>query len=244
MKFMISGAASINTTTEQVRSGTYAFKHVVSGSDKRAEIDDNSWNAYPKSTYYYGMSYWIPTNWESDYQAILAQWRYSNLIVSPYTVPNCTSYKTVSCNNPVLDGGSGWMLQAFNGNWKLSIRSAEPGCATCKGMNTRDVDLGAIIKGQWTDWVFKINYSPDTNGSIDVWKATNRGPYSLVYSWKGRTWFGKYADGSQLAGREVNAGNFTVGHYYSNKSNSHYLYTDEIRVSNNPTGGFNEVKVP
>jgi hypothetical protein len=242
MAYKIAGASSITTTTEQVRKGTYAFNHVVSGSDKRAEIDDNSWHQYGKGNpLFYGMSYFVPTTWESNLTAVVAQWRYSNLVEPGYTIPNCAINRTSGCNNAGYVGGSGWYLQVKNDRWVLFYRYAENGCATCVGMIENNIDLGPVTKGQWTDWVFKIKYSHNTDGELSIWRAVNKSAYVNIYARTGlRTWFDKYAAGTPYAGRTVQAGNFTVGHYASNYTTSHTLYTDEIKFSDY---SFDEVAV-
>jgi hypothetical protein len=245
MEYKISGSASITTTTEQVRKGTYAFKHVVSGSSKRAEIDDNSWNAYPKDTYFYAMSYYIPTGWESTYSAIVAQWRFSNLKETGYSVTNCSTVITKNCLKVSDAGGSGWHLTVRDNKWILTVRYPESGCSSCVGMLEKEIDCGTVSKGVWTDFVFKIKWSAQVNGGIlSISKAVNKGAYSNIFKNEAMTtWFDTYAPGSKQAGKPVNAGNFTVGHYWSNTTTSHTIYTDEIKVSNDAVNGFNEVKV-
>jgi hypothetical protein len=242
MAYMTSGTVTLTDVTVPLRAGTTAHKHTVSGSSKRAEVDDNSWHAYAPGTYFYGMSYYIPADgtWTSTTRAIVAQWRFSNIAEGSSSVVNCSMY---DCSRSTFHGGSGGHLLVDEGNWTMSIAYQDPACTNCAGMLDARLNLGAITQGVWTDFIIEAKWTHLTSGYVKVWRQVNGGGYTLVTTYTGSTWFNQYQAGSNRAGQTVKAPNFTVGHYWSNDSVQRTIYTDEIRVSNSATNGYNEVKV-
>jgi hypothetical protein len=222
---VIQGTASINLDTNLERGGVHSFRHVTSGSPKRAELDDNSWNQYNAKTnnFWYGMSYFIPNDgtYTNTLSQIVGQGRFSNLVVPPYTKANCemSGY-----------GGSGHHLMLHNGYWTYELQHQDPTKATCAGLISDRIPLIPFTPGVWTDVVIHAKFRHTTDGFIKIWISENGGGYKQVLNYYGRTWFDKYQDGSNKEGDEVMAPNFTVGPYWSNDSTQRTLYTDQIRA--------------
>ncbi|MFC4777045.1 heparin lyase I family protein [Paenibacillus sp. GCM10023252] len=240
---VLQGSSSITPVTNLVRGGTHSFQHVTSGSPKRAEIDDNSWNQYDAKTnnYWYGMSYYIPNDgtYSSSLSTIVGQWRFSNLVVPPYTKANCemSGY-----------GGSGHHLMLDNGYWTYELQHQDPAKASCAGLISDRIPLIPFTPGVWTDVVIHAKFRHTTDGFIKIWMAENGGGYKQVLNYYGRTWFDMYQVGSNKEGDEVMAPNFTLGAYWSNSTTQRTIHTDQIRAyqigsaSDDFNTGFNRVR--
>lgn len=235
---------TIDLVTSPVRVGTFAHRHQASTSQKRAEIDDNSWHAYDVkgNVYWYGMSYYLPaSSFSDDINTYITQFRFSNIPEGSSSVQNCT---TRECGQGGGESGSGHHIKINSSQWEFTLRHQDPDCALCKGTVTKKFFFGLIALDKWTDFVMQARWSHNTDGFVKVWKQVADGGYELVLDYQGRTWFDKYADGSHRQGQDVKAPNFTVGLYYSNKTNTRTMYTDEIRVYRQETGvdGFSMVR--
>lgn len=235
---------TINTVTSPVRVGNFAFRHQVSTSQKRAEIDDCSWHAYDAkgNVYWYGASYYLPSgSFNDDINSYVTQFRFSNIPEGNSNVQNCT---TRNCGQGGGESGSGHHLKVNNQLWEFTLRHQDPNCEPCKGSISQKFFFGGIDTDTWTDFVMQAKWSHNTDGFLKVWKQVNDGGYELVMDYQGRTWYDKYADGSNRQGQDVKAPNYTVGLYYSNKTNTRTMYTDEIRVYRQETGvdGFSMVR--
>lgn len=132
-------------------------------------------------------------------------------------------------------GGSGHHLLVDNGRWKFTFVRQNPNLATCGGLTAVALDLGAVERGVWTDFIIQGKWRHTSDGNIRIWKQVNGGGYSEVNAFRGANWFDQYQTGSQLAGRDVMAPNFTVGLYWSNDALQRDLYSDQIRVYQIPT---------
>lgn len=221
---------TIDLVSSPVRAGTFAHRHQASTSQKRAEIDDCSWHAYQAkgNVYWYGVSYYLPAaSFNDDINTYITQFRFSNIPEGSSSVQNCT---TRECGQGGGESGSGHHIKINKKTWEFTLRHQDPDCALCKGSVTKKFFFGSIAVDKWTDFVIQAKWSYNTDGFVKVWKQVADGGYEVVLDYKGRTWYDKYADGSNRQGQDVKAPNFTVGLYYSNKTNQRTLYTDEIRV--------------
>jgi hypothetical protein len=108
--------------------------------------------------YWYGISIRPdPALTASPYGEIVFQFH-----STPDNVPGETW--TTGLNPPIA-------LSCDGNTWQLSVRGDD------KEVTTRPhylfshlADLGAVEKGQWTDWVFHIKWNYDGNGFTRVWK--------------------------------------------------------------------------
>jgi hypothetical protein len=235
---------TITTVSTPVRVGTFAFRHQVSTNQKRAEIDDCSWHAYDAkgNVYWYGASYYLPSaSFGDDINSYVTQFRFSNIPEGSSSVQNCT---TRACGQGGGESGSGHHLKVNNKQWEFTLRHQDPNCEPCRGSVTQKFFFGAIATNTWTDFVMQAKWSHNTDGFLKVWKQVNDGGYELVLDYQGRTWYDKYAEGSNRQGQDVKAPNYTVGLYYSNKTDTRTMFTDEIRVYRQETGvdGFSMVR--
>jgi hypothetical protein len=235
---------TITTVSTPVRVGTFAFRHQVSTNQKRAEIDDCSWHAYDAkgNVYWYGASYYLPSaSFSDDINSYVTQFRFSNIPEGSSSVQNCT---TRNCGQGGGESGSGHHLKVNNQLWEFTLRHQDPNCEPCKGSISQKFFFGGIATNTWTDFVMQAKWSHNTDGFLKVWKQVNDGGYELVLDYQGRTWYDKYAEGSNRQGQDVKAPNYTVGLYYSNKTDTRTMFTDEIRVYRQETGvdGFSMVR--
>lgn len=229
--YITAGGGSISTVDFPVRGGNIAHKHTASTNNKRAEIDDCSWHKYDAkgNVFWYGASYYLPeSSFNDDIRTYIMQMRFSNLRESGAAEQNCTTRGCdVGGNN---ESGSGHHMRVVDGKWEFTLRYQDPECDLCKGTLQKSFILGDIATDQWTDFVFEANWSHETSGYLKIWKQVEQGGYELVADYQGRTWYDKYADGSNREGQDVNAPNYTAGLYFSTKTDTRIMYTDEIRV--------------
>lgn len=120
---------------------------------KRAEIKLDRVPA--KSERIYRFSSYLPGDYATDpSMEIVAQWH----------------------ETPDFEIGETWRspplyLKTQNGRWVLS-RRWDPNRLTRNNTpaGTETIDLGPYRKGAWTDWVFRVRWSYDSNGLVEVWK--------------------------------------------------------------------------
>jgi hypothetical protein len=187
-----SYSAVIGTSpTYPVREGTHSVKFTLNKTDpdvqgsKRAELRLGAIPA--NSEYTYRFSIFIPTTYQRDASPeILAQW---------HDFPDFNLGET--WRSPPL------CLLTANDNWNLSNKS-DPRPKTPSindpGITSQSRNLGPIAKGQWTDFVFHVKWSYQSNGVLEVWKNGQLifrkygpntyndrvGPYILIgpYKWE------------------------------------------------------------
>lgn len=121
-------------------------------SGKRAEI-----RSYPEKTSnrWYRFSNYLPNTYckDSDFE-ILAQW---------HNVPDFDLGETH--RSPPIS------LSTENGHWYITILWATDSVNTNKTITGKKiVDLGPYRYGKWTDWLFHINFSYQSDGVLEVWK--------------------------------------------------------------------------
>lgn len=159
----------IKQSTEQVRSGKYSAKFELSKSDpdiggsKRLELARSPYST-PGGEHWYGMSINLPTSYIADpNEEVLFQLHATADDGEGHTSP------------PVA-------LQTKDGRWRMQILWDSRAINTSQNWsNVKIIDLGAYEKGAWTDWVFHIKSSYQTDGLIEIWKngklvATYNGP--------------------------------------------------------------------
>ncbi len=250
---------TVTLTTDQVRTGTKAFKHNVtpppSGTLKRAELDCGGFAAYdPEKTFWYGFSMYLPA---SDFPATLGeqflnQLRFSNLRVNPYSAPNCRMNKV--CGATDFYGGSGHELLFQKGQLNFYLRHQEPGCGDCEALDQVKFNLGTAPLDQWVDFVYEGQWTGQRDGTFRIWMQVNGGGYQLLVDYRGRSWVENHTAGSQLADPTNNANqfaprvaapNYTVGLYYNDDNANRTMYTDHVTMYQQEPGvdGFKKVSV-
>lgn len=171
-------------------------------------------------TFWYAWSVYIPTSHVNDGKQIMGQW------ICRWIENGSTRY-----NPPIA-------LDLENGTWILTVK-------TDRNSTTGQVkfNLGAVTKGQWTDWAFQIkwdrpNSSDDNTGYIRVYRngtlldnaTVTTGSYNQNPS-DGYTHTGANAYTATSADE---APNFKLGIYKRTSetwsASTRYCYYDEIRV--------------
>ena len=153
---------SVEIVNSPTREGRYAAKFTLHKDDpdvaksRRAEL---RLNAVPtKSEYWYGFSNYLPDDFVKDRSyEIVSQWH----------------------ARPDSDLGESWRspqltLAVYGDKWRVSNRW-DPKKVT-QNNNPRPEGgaegwwVGKIEKEKWTDWVFHVKWSYQSDGLIEVWK--------------------------------------------------------------------------
>lgn len=143
--------------TSPVRAGKYAAKFTLKKSDHedhhRAELATKPVPA--NSERWYGFSIMLPSDYKKDQmEEILTQW---------HSMPD----KELG-EKP---GAPPLFLMTENGNWQLGRRwDANKLTAFRAPQGSEGINLGAYEPGVWTDFVFHIKWSYQSDGLIEVWK--------------------------------------------------------------------------
>ena len=142
------------------RAGNYAAKFTLNKNDplvkggKRAELKQRG-VALKGSEYWYGFSVYLPNDWVEDTASeIVAQWH----------------------DIPDVWFGETWRRPPFslsiNGkNWRIG-NAWDPKIVTDKN-NVAGSEMlwsGPFEREVWTDWVFHVKWSHQSDGLIEVWK--------------------------------------------------------------------------
>lgn len=146
------------TTSSLSRTGTYAMESSIEPGEIRSEVE-GPW-ATVGGEYWYGFSIFLPEDFiinnETEWE-LLAQWH----------------------GYPDFDIGEDWRspvlaLESDGGKWALMIRydskrnTFESGERVYDGVE--EIDLGTYETGVWTDWVFHVKWSYESDGFLEVWK--------------------------------------------------------------------------
>ena len=160
--FTVSGNPS-TITDSPVRVGAYALEssldrfndpvsyrtEVVPQEHPDAMVGDDMW---------YGFSIFLPDSYVPDsVWEIVAQWH----------------------GRPDFDIGEDWRnpplaLHTSDGVWTVSniwdskANTFESGERVYSG--SRHFDLGAYVTGRWTDWVFHVKWSYESDGILQIWQ--------------------------------------------------------------------------
>jgi len=154
----ISGNAPVVSTTV-ARSGKYSMKtslnRLSSPTSYRTEVSAAGvQNAAVGKDTWYGFSIYLPDDYKSDpiWEAV-TQW---------HNVPDAG--ESDELNPPVA-------LWTNDGVWGIS-RIWDTNTKTVKTDYTgrTKYDLGKYQTGKWTDFVFRIRWSPKSDGLMQVWK--------------------------------------------------------------------------
>jgi hypothetical protein len=162
---------------QPVRAGSHAIRFEVphKPGSFRSEIALSSVPLF--SDYWYGFSIFIPEDWIDDPQEgdIVAQWH--------------GSYGEDKKQFKVEGDGKGRppVALALHGDrWELAINSSDAVVKDAKDWENyatkrEKSDLGKFRKGVWTDWVFHMHWSYQSDGLVEIWQngrpvLTHRGP--------------------------------------------------------------------
>ncbi len=154
------GEHSIRVVTNPVRSGKYAVQFElrrddpIVASSKRAEL---TLEKEPKVNVerWYGFSIFLPKDYVGDpTPEIVTQWHAS----------------------PDRDRGEVWRspplaLLTEDGRWKITWRwDADPIMKQNRADGSKSESLGEYKTGVWTDWVFHVKWSWESDGLLEIWK--------------------------------------------------------------------------
>ncbi|MGF1480888.1 MAG: polysaccharide lyase [Cyanophyceae cyanobacterium] len=211
---------SLRLESSLVRSGEQAAKVTLYRQDPLVENSVRSeikrYGLFGMGTErWYGFSIFLPADYIADDSLeIVTQW---------HSVPDF--YRQETWRTPPL------ALITANGNWSIYRRwdsnkvtqggLFQPGVSTG---DTESIDLGAYERGVWTDWVFYVKWSHESDGLLKVWKNGN-----LVVNRTGPNTF-----------HDLIGPYFKIGIYKpswkddstTSSINKRTLYIDEIRIGN------------
>ena len=195
-------------TSSLSRAGTYAMESWIEPGEIRSEVE-GPW-ANVGEEYWYGFSIFLPEDFiVNDNWEILAQWHgYPDFdIGEDWRCP----VMALLTSNPNYT--SSW------GKWTLNLRydskenTIVGGKEVYEGENT--FELGAWETGVWTDWVFHVRWSYESDGLLEIWK---NGVKILYY--KGPNAFND-AEGPY----------FKMGIYTADVPCARIVYHDEFRMA-------------
>lgn len=127
---------------------------------KEASADIERW---------YRFSIFLPEDYEIDstYE-VLAQW---------HEVPDFSlgeKWRTAPIS-----------LQTNKEKWRINVNSASAEVNTDKTINLKkNIEVGDIKKGVWTDWLFHIKFSYQDDGILEVWQNNK-----MVVDYKGPNYY-------------------------------------------------------
>lgn len=200
---------SVARSTAFARHGQYSTRFELNSTDadvassKRIEASRASNDEGTIAERWYGISYYLPADYNTDpTPELLTQWQ---------------SLKGVS---PPL------ALWTQNGKWLLvQTKNTTTALNTIKSSSK---ELGAYTKGAWTDFVFHVKWSITSAGLVEVWKngvkittATLSGP---------NTYFG-IATGNYLKVGIYKWPWKKTDSYTSNQT-KRVVYIDDVRIGN------------
>jgi len=151
---------SAQVVTEPVRAGKYAVRFELHKDDpivansRRAELTLKR-EPKVKVERWYGFSIFLPEDYQQDpTPEIVTQWHAS----------------------PDRDDGEVWRspplaVQTQGGNWNISWRwDADRIMKRNRPDGAKSENLGKYETGVWTDWVFHVKWSWESDGLLEVWK--------------------------------------------------------------------------
>jgi len=145
-------------TSSLPRAGTYAMESWIDPGEKRSEVTRGE-VANVGEEYWYGFSIFLPEGYivnDVSYE-ILAQWH----------------------GRPDFDIGEDWRnpimaLDVDEGTWAVVIRYDSKENTFESGERVYDgqeyFDFGSYETGVWTDWVFHVKWSYESDGLLEIWK--------------------------------------------------------------------------
>jgi Polysaccharide lyase len=107
--------------------------------------------------YWYAFSIYLPDSYVPDQVAweIVAQW---------HATPDSGDVHV----NPPLS------LSTSRGEWKLNNKWSSERSQNKNNIRGRGFNLGTYARGRWTDWVFRIKWSYESSGILEVWQNGKR----------------------------------------------------------------------
>ncbi len=199
---------SVSETQEQVRAGNVAFKHTVSNSGERAEI--NLRKVGIGDTRWYGWSMFVPADYSPDGLG---------LIVHQHTL-----YPPKEGRNlrPIC-GAAGHHL-TIGGDGSLSYALQHQGGSDTECEKFKIFDSLDQYKGKWIDFVMHAKWTGNSDGFFRLWVRDANGAWSApTVDYKGATWWNDEGAGP----------NFKMGAYTGDPgrsgSKTRLIYTDEYR---------------
>jgi hypothetical protein len=148
-------------TTERARAGKYSMKATLraDGASKtggeRNEIQISNSNAPMNTSVWYGFSVFLPSDHVDDkVWEIVTQW-------FAYADDD-----TEWVRQPTMS------LQTHNGAWVIGNKSSSVAITHIDhpSISSRAWNFGPIEKNKWTDWVFNVKWTHNTDGFLKIWK--------------------------------------------------------------------------
>jgi len=222
-----AGNSNVDRVTSPTREGTQALRfkldraHDENAFRTQLVLEDPG-HFLVGTEYWYGFSFYLPSDWVSDTtQELLAEW---------WPWPD----KELGESNARV---SALALRVDGDQWLVTncSDSAEVTHLPSGTYKVRRFDLGPVSKGEWTDWVFHVKWSYQSDGVIEIWKngvqvvqATGQNAYN-----------------------DNNGSAFVIGLYKSSWMNAETVslastrtvYFDSLRIGEDDSG-YNAVAAP
>ena len=162
--FNASGIPPV-VTSSLSRVGTYAMESTMDPGGTRTEVTTGL-NVNVGEEYWYGFSIFLPDGFvvNNDWEMV-AQWHGSPdwRLGEDWRNPVLSLYTSNPYGAPTAKGE--WSL---NLKWDSKPNTFESGKKVYDGLTA--FELGSYDIGVWTDWVFHIKRSYESDGLLEVWK--------------------------------------------------------------------------
>ena len=212
---------SVSETQEQVRAGNVAFKHTVSNSGERAEI--NLRKVDIGDTRWYGWSMYVPADYTPDGLGLIV---HQHTLYPPKEGRNLRPVCGAAGHHLTIgsDGGLSYALQHQGGS--------DTECETFKIFDSLDQ-----YKGKWIDFVMHAKWTGNNDGFFKMWVRDANSTWDKenpTVDYSGATWWNDEGAGP----------NFKMGAYTGDPGRSgnkaRVIYTDEYRRGS-AQASFNDV---
>ena len=196
------------TTSSLSRTGTYAMESSIEPGEIRSEVE-GPWATVGRE-YWYGFSIFLPEDFiVNDNWEILAQWHgYPDFDIGEDWRSPVMALLT---SNPNLS--SSWAKWTLNLRYDSKRNTFESGERVYDGVET--FELGSYETGVWTDWVFHVRWSYESDGLLEIWK---NGVKILYYE-------------GPNAFNDAEGPYFKMGIYTADVPYTRIVYHDEFRMA-------------
>lgn len=157
---------SPTATSSLSRAGTYAMKSVLNPAEKRAEVKMPSKINAVGNEYWYGFSIFLPEPFEVNSKwEVVANWHGRPDFDIGEVFAGQGAIMALTTANPRSETIAEWVL--IN-RWDSKPNSTPGGVPDIEGTNV--YEFGPYETGVWTDWVFHVKWSYESDGFLEIWK--------------------------------------------------------------------------
>lgn len=152
------GNSTSTVVNSQTKKGNYAAKtEIRKDKDKypeRTELRLRGNNHAFKREYWVGVNIFVPNDWQNDEKAVT---------VTQFHGVSDKHLGEKSLNAPLA-------LRIAGNEWRLINRWDSKSVSTNSKLQSVSRRLGSIKKGQWTSWVFRVEWSYKSDGFLEIFK--------------------------------------------------------------------------